>query len=154
MLSGRPEWIARIRSNPLFRALRVDKLTYAALEATLLEYLRGNYDAIPTLRMMRISAQELRARAEALTTAGSSKLRMAVEASESIIGGGTAPTATLPTFVIALTHADLSADELSARLRMHEPVIVGRVQEGKVLLDLRTVLAEEDATIAYALKAI
>jgi L-seryl-tRNA(Ser) seleniumtransferase len=155
MLSGRPDAIARIRSNAMFRALRVDKLTYAALEATLLEYLRGNHDAIPALRMLRAPAHDMRARAEGVRAElEASKLRVEVTAAESLIGGGTAPTATLSTFVLALTHAELSADELADRLRQHDPAIVARLDEGKVLLDLRTVFPEEDAAIAAALKAL
>jgi len=156
VLSGRKELIAKIRSNAMFRALRCDKLTYAALEATLLEYLRGDHDSIPALRMMRLSAEEIKARAETLASeiAGNKKLRAEVIPSESLIGGGTAPTATLPTFVVAITHKDMSADELASKLRMNTPPIVARVDEGRVLLDLRTVFPEQDAILAAALKQL
>jgi L-seryl-tRNA(Ser) seleniumtransferase len=122
----------------------------------LLEYLRGNHDAIPALRLMRVPALEVRGRAEGVCHGleESKKLRVDVMASESLIGGGTAPTATLPTFVLALTHAELSADQLADWLRQREPVIVARVDEGKVLLDLRTVFPEDDAAIGAALKAL
>jgi L-seryl-tRNA(Ser) seleniumtransferase len=140
----------------MFRALRCDKLTYAALEATLLEYLRGDHDAIPALRMMRLSVAEIKQRAAALVTeiSGNKKLRAGVTEGESLIGGGTAPTATLPTFVVAITHQDMSADELASKLRMNTPPIVARVDEGRVLLDLRTVLPEQDAAVAAALKQL
>jgi L-seryl-tRNA(Ser) seleniumtransferase len=155
MLSGRAEVIARIRSNPMFRALRVDKLTYAALEATLLEYLRGNHDAIPILRMMRARPEELRARAESLAAViRNSQLDATVVESESLIGGGTAPTATLPTVAVVLTHADVGPDELALRLRRSDPAIVARVDEGKLWLDLRTVLPEEDSLLGNALKKL
>ncbi|HET9283542.1 MAG TPA: L-seryl-tRNA(Sec) selenium transferase, partial [Candidatus Angelobacter sp.] len=154
LLSGREALISRVRSNPLFRALRVDKLTYAALEATLMEYIRQNHDAIPFLRMLRMTAEEVRTRAEALQKQLSSAAHLKTEivSGESLVGGGSAPTSTLPTFILAVTADSLSADELATRLRRHNPPIVARVEEGRVLLDLRTVLsAAEDAEIARAL---
>jgi L-seryl-tRNA(Ser) seleniumtransferase len=156
MLSGRTDLIAKIRSNPMFRALRVDKLTYAALEATLMDYLRGNHDAIPVVRMIRMSAEEIRARAESLSkvVGNPPKLLAGVVAGESIIGGGTAPTAVLPTFLISLASEKFSADELLAQLRANRVPIVARVEEGFVLLDLRTVFPEQDRIIAEALIAI
>ena len=156
MLSGRPDLVAKCRSNALFRALRVDKLTYAALEATLMEYLRGNHDAIPAIRMMRIPAEDIRERAEALSKSVGNppKLLAGVIHGTSLIGGGTAPTSTLPTFLIALTHENYTADELLARLRRNSPPIVGRIEDGRVLLDLRTVTREQDAQIVKALRGI
>jgi L-seryl-tRNA(Ser) seleniumtransferase len=147
LLSGREALIKRVRSNPLFRALRVDKLTYAALEATLMEYIRQNHDAIPFARMMRLPAHEIRSRAEALQSklTNATHLKTTIIPGESLVGGGSAPTSSLPTFLLAVTADSLSADELAARLRLNNPPIVARVEEGRVLLDLRTVLepAEE-----------
>ncbi len=159
MLSGREALIKRIRSNPLFRALRVDKLTYAALEATLLEYVRQNYDAIPFVRMLRTPADQIRARAQILhekldKLQAATRLRSQVVAGESLIGGGSAPTSTLPTFLLAVTAQSLSADELAARLRKHTPSIIARVEEGRVLLDLRTVFESEDEVVARALMEV
>ena len=156
MLSGRKELIAKVRANPLFRALRCDKLTYAALEATLLEYLRGDHDSIPALRMMKLPAAEIKSRAEQMEQAiGKNRnLRAEVIAGDSLIGGGTAPTATLPTFVLAITHRDLSADEFAAKLRGNAPTIVARVEEGRILIDLRTVFPEQDAVITSALQQL
>ena len=154
LLSGREDLIKRVRSNPLFRALRVDKLTYAALEGTLMEYIRQNHDAIPFARMMRLSAAEIRVRAEALQTqlSDAAQLKTAIISGESLVGGGSAPTSSLPTFLLAVTAQSLSADELAARLRRNDPPIVARVEEGRVLLDLRTVLgAAEEGHIARAL---
>lgn len=154
LLSGREDLIKRVRSNPLFRALRVDKLTYAALEGTLMEYIRQNHDGIPFARMMRLSAAEIRVRAEALQTqlSNATQLKPAIISGESLVGGGSAPTSALPTFLLAVTAQSLSADELAARLRRNDPPIVARVEEGRVLLDLRTVLGpSEDAAIAAAL---
>jgi L-seryl-tRNA(Ser) seleniumtransferase len=155
MLSGRPEAIARIRSNPLFRALRVDKLTYAALEATLMAYIKQDHNAIPTLRMLRLAADEIRIRAEAVKSTVEKglvrPLKLEIISGESVIGGGTAPSATLPTALLAVTHASANADALAARLRAVEPPIVARIEEGRVLLDLRTVFPEQDEAIAQAL---
>ncbi len=154
LLSGREALISRVRANPLFRALRVDKLTYAALEATLMEYIRQNHGAIPFLRMLRMPAEEVRARAEALQQLlkSANQLKTEIISGESLIGGGSAPTSTLPTFILAVTAGSLSADELAARLRRYHPPVVARVEDGRVLLDLRTVLsAAEDTEIARAL---
>jgi L-seryl-tRNA(Ser) seleniumtransferase len=154
LLSGREELVKRLRSNPLFRALRVDKLTYAALEGTLMEYIRQNHDAIPFARMMRLSAEEIRARAEVLQSklSSASHLRTDIVSGESLVGGGSAPTSSLPTFLLTVTANSLSADELATRLRSHQPPIVARVEEGRVLLDLRTVFGPaEDSAIAQAL---
>jgi L-seryl-tRNA(Ser) seleniumtransferase len=157
LLSGRRELIARIRSNPLFRALRVDKLTYAALEATLLAYVRQDHDAIPALRMLRLSPEQIEGRAQAMKkTLQSERNRLGVDIvdGQSVVGGGAAPAASLPTRLLAVTCAGLSADELAARLRAGEPPVVARVEEGRVLLDLRTVFAEQDEAVAQALLTI
>jgi L-seryl-tRNA(Ser) seleniumtransferase len=152
LISGGSELIARMRSNSLFRALRVDKLIYAALEATLLDYVRSDYDAIPTLRMMRLSKDEVGRRAEALAAQlASPKLLVDIVDGGSILGGGAAPSSVLPTRVLALTCEGLSADELAARLRSSEPSIIARVDEGRVLLDLRTVFPEQDTALVAAL---
>jgi L-seryl-tRNA(Ser) seleniumtransferase len=154
LLSGREDLIKRVRSNPLFRALRVDKLTYAALEGTLMEYSRQTHDAIPFARMMRLPAEEIRARAEALKAqlSNATQLKAEIISGESLVGGGSAPTSALPTFLLAVTAQSLSADDLAARLRRNDPPIVARVEEGRVLFDLRTVLGpSEDAAIAAAL---
>jgi L-seryl-tRNA(Ser) seleniumtransferase len=155
MLSGKPARIACIRSNPLFRALRVDKLTYAALEATLLAYLRQDHDSVPALRMMRMDVNEISIRASALVeTLQATSLRIEIIAGESVIGGGSTPGASLPTVLLAVACKGLSADQLAARLRAAEPPVIARVEEGRVLLDLRTVFPEEDAAVAAALAAL
>jgi L-seryl-tRNA(Ser) seleniumtransferase len=154
MLSGRKDLIAKIRSNPMFRALRVDKLIYASLEATLLSYMREAFDAIPVLRFMRIPAEEIRARAEALAAElkkQSSRFTSDVIESASAIGGGSAPGTTIRTFVVALAFDGMSAQQLADALRRAEIPVIGRVEEDRVLLDLRTVFPEQDAQILGAL---
>ena len=155
LISGGSEWIARMRSNSLFRALRVDKLIYAALEATLLAYIRRDHDAIPALRMMRLTKNEIGARAEILAAGiKAPKVKVEIVDGESILGGGAAPSSVLPTRLLALTCEGLSADELATSLRGSEPPIIARVEEGRVLLDLRTVFPEQDAAVVAALGRI
>jgi L-seryl-tRNA(Ser) seleniumtransferase len=165
LISGRADLVARMRSNSLFRALRVDKLTYATLEATLLAYVKRDHDAVPVLRMMRLSKDEITRRAGKIVSgvasaqvksaeANSAHLKLELLDGESVIGGGAAPSAVLPTRLIALTHIDLSADELSARLRASTPPVIARVEEGRVLLDLRTVFPEQDVDLATSLASL
>ena len=153
LLSGRGDLIARMRANSLFRALRVDKLTYAALEATLLAYVKHDHDAVPALRMMHLSKDEIGRRAEAVAEkARSSRWAVEIIDGESVIGGGAAPSAVLPTRLLALIGDGLTADEISARLRASDPPIIARVEEGRVLLDLRTVFPEQDGAVIAALQ--
>ena len=155
LLSGRPDLIALMRANSLFRALRVDKLTYAGLESTLLAYVKREFDAIPTLRMMSLTQQEIGARAQSVARAAqSSKVKLEVLDSGSVIGGGAAPSSLLPTRLLSVTSNRLTAHELSLRLRKSVPSIIARVEQGRVLLDLRTVFPEQDHLIAEALERI
>ena len=164
IISGREDLVRRMRGNSLFRALRVDKLTYSALEATLLAYLKHDYDAVPVLRMIELSNSEIAARAGNLTAAfapiagegagRTGNLRVALTGGESLIGGGSAPSAVLPTTLIALTSEKLSADELAARLRANRPPVIARVDQGRVLLDLRTVLPSEEQVLKQLLAEI
>jgi L-seryl-tRNA(Ser) seleniumtransferase len=149
LISGRSELIARMRLNSLFRALRVDKLIYAALEATLLAYIRRDHDAIPTLRMMHLTKEAIGERARKMAARiARPTVKAELVDGESILGGGAAPSSVLPTIVLALTCDGLSADELAARLRGSDPPIIARVDEGRVLLDLRTVFPEQDVALA------
>jgi len=161
LISGRADLVARMRANSLFRALRVDKLTYAALETTLLAYVKRDYDAIPTLKMMRLTKQEIGQRAGSVVAQirtsqlkSQSKLSVELIDGESVIGGGAAPSSVLPTRLLALSCDGLSADELAARLRTSDPPIIARVEQGRVLLDLRTVFEDQDPIIAAALERI
>ena len=157
LISGDAELVAKIRSNPLFRALRVDKMFYAALEATLLAYLREDYDSIPTLRMMRVMEEDLQHRAEHIgrhLRISSPQLEIEVVESRSVLGGGSAPGSTLPSRALAVHSGDLSAEDLLRRLRQRELPIVGRIEEDRVLLDLRTVEPGHDAAIMEALESI
>jgi L-seryl-tRNA(Ser) seleniumtransferase len=160
LISGRADLVARMRSNSLFRALRADKLIYAALEATLLAYVKHDHDAIPVLRMMRFSKDEIARRAAGVVSQAESvqgkpaALKFELLDGESVVGGGAAPSAVLPTRLIALTHDKLKADEITARLRASAPSIIARVEDGRVLLDLRTVFPERDANLSAALASL
>ena len=153
MVSGRSDLIARMRTNCLFRALRVDKLTYAALEATLLAYVKRNHDAVPALRMMRLSKHMIEERAQAIVRRlqGSEQLYIEVIDGESVIGGGAAPSAVLPTRLLAITSSKLTTDDLLRILRACNPPVIGRVEEERVLLDLRTVFPEQDRFVREAM---
>ncbi len=155
MISGDSALVNRMRSNSLFRALRVDKLIYAALEATLLAYLRSDHDAIPALRMMRLTKEAIAERANALRAQiKTGKLKVDILDGESLLGGGAAPSSVLSTRVLALGCDGLSADELAAQLRGSDPPIISRVEDDRVVLDLRTVFPEQDAAVVSALNRI
>ncbi len=155
ILSGRSDLIASMRSNSLFRALRVDKLTYAALEATLLAYGKRDYNAIPAVRMMSLSKTEIDERAKAMAKKiRSAKLEVALIDGESVIGGGAAPSSTLPTRLLAVSCKGLSADDLARSLRASAPPIVARVEDDRVLLDLRTVFPAQDETVISVLQRL
>jgi L-seryl-tRNA(Ser) seleniumtransferase len=152
VIVGRASLLARIRKHPLLRALRVDKLTYAALEATLGEHLAGRaLEAVPVLRMAKLSAETIDVRADRVASA----LRIRGWGAEvldgvSTIGGGSAPGSGLPTRLIAIARAGLSADVLDSRCRSLATPIVGRIEHGRFVLDLRTVREEEDEEITTA----
>jgi L-seryl-tRNA(Ser) seleniumtransferase len=155
MVSGRGDLVARMRSNSLFRALRVDKLTYAALEATLMAYVKLDYESIPALRMMHLSKEDMSRRAEAFAAeVGRPGLEVCVIDGESVIGGGAAPSSVLPTRLVALTLAGLSANDLAGRLRSATPPVIARVEEGRVLIDLRTVFPEQTEVLAGVLAGL
>jgi L-seryl-tRNA(Ser) seleniumtransferase len=155
ILTGRADLIARMRSNSLFRALRVDKLTYAALEATLMAYVKAEHDAVPAVRMMRLSKEQIAKRAEAVVGAiKEPALSIDLIDGESVIGGGAAPSAVLPTRLLAVSCQGSSADELAKRLLACDPPVVARVEEGRVLLDLRTVFPQQDQLVIYGLQQI
>jgi L-seryl-tRNA(Ser) seleniumtransferase len=149
LIAGRADLIARIRRNPLFRALRADKLTYAALEATLRDYVLERYDEIPVLRMARQSAAQIRQRAERFVEAlgAAFPAEVALTAGESVLGGGSTPGQGLPTTLVAITPRAMTAGQLEERLRLGDPPVVARVENERLLVDLRTVGAgaEEDS---------
>ena len=154
IIVGRRSQIDRIRKHPLMRALRVDKMTYAALEATLAEYVAGRAQTtVPVQRMLAMTAAEIRARADAVANAirGNHGWRADVVKGASAIGGGSAPGVELPTWLVAIEKAGTTPDGLEVALRRQTPPIIARIERDRVLLDLRTVLPEQDSTLLACL---
>jgi L-seryl-tRNA(Ser) seleniumtransferase len=155
ILVGRNDLIERIRRNPLLRAFRVDKLIYAVLEATLLEHLSEDPSSIPVERMLSLPPEELMRRCREIAgQVVSSKLVLDVVPVASLIGGGTAPKATLQSCALSVRHASLTAAELLATLRRLDPPIVGRIADESVLLDLRTVPPHFDSDLVGHLSSL
>jgi L-seryl-tRNA(Ser) seleniumtransferase len=154
IIAGREALVTAIRRHPLMRALRVDKLTYAALEATLEEFAAGRAHAtVPVARMLSMTAQEIAFRAGTLAnTLSAHGLLATVADSESAIGGGSAPGASLPTCVVLVRHPVLSASALEARLRRSTPPVIARIEHDHLVIDLRTVNPADDATVAQAVE--
>src|SRR5579863_6995233 len=158
ILVGKKDAIAQIRKHPMFRALRVDKLTLTALEATLKLYFDRDrlYRELPTLRMISLSIDECERRALSLAAKlkGIPGLALEIWDDHSEFGGGSVPTRQLPTKVVALLPSSLSLEALSAKLRAGLPPVFGRVQRDRVLLDVRTLQDREEDEIATSLRRI
>jgi L-seryl-tRNA(Ser) seleniumtransferase len=145
ILTGDADLVARARKNPLFRALRVDKLVVKGLAETLNDLIFGKYDRIPALKMLRMSSEEIRARAE--------KLRERVPGLEiiegrSVAGGGSTPDQTLPTWLLAV-----SGDAVQIEKKLRTRNIVARIEDDRVVIDLRTVFPEEEDELVKVLRA-
>ncbi len=157
IILGRRDLIERLRRHPLARTLRVDKLTLAALAATLDAYLRDEAAReIPVLQMLATPLSSLFQRAEAIheNLGAITGLTVRIAQDRAPVGGGSVPAAELPTVVLELEHASLSAEELARRLRVGSIRIVPRVQHQRVFIDLRSVLPEDDSRIALALRLL
>jgi L-seryl-tRNA(Ser) seleniumtransferase len=147
IIAGAAEAVARVRQHPLMRAVRADKMTYAALEATLEEHAAGRAtDSIPVVQMIALSEETLGQRAEALTVRLSAGgILASVVAGFSTIGGGSAPGTQLPTRLVAI---ELPAARLESALRAERPPVIARIENERLLLDLRTVPPEQDDQLA------
>ena len=158
VIAGKKELVTRVRRYPLFRALRVDKLTIAALEATLGAYLRAAWEEIPTMRMIRMTPQELKRRAENFIRELRPELpldEVEIEIADgaSLAGGGSTPSQSLPTKIIRIASARYSATKLEQRLR-RAPAgvsVIARVEDERLLLDLRTVFPEQEPLLIRTL---
>ena len=157
LVAGRRGHVEAMRRNPLYRALRVDKMTLAALDAVLLDYEADAAVArVPVRRMLALGAEAVRARARALAAAlanGAPSLAIAVQDGESAVGGGAVPAVGLPTALLALTHSSAGPDRLAAALRAGEPPVIVRVAEDRVLVDLRTVEPADEPALLLALRS-
>ena len=147
IVSGTADLVRRVRRNPLFRAFRQDKLFYQTMEQTLRSVLFEKWDAIPALRMIRMTADEIRRRAEAV--AERLEAESTVEPGESVIGGGSTPDKSLPTWLISIQNENAVA--LERKLRTANPPVVARIANDRVAIDLRTVFPEEEDLLVTAL---
>jgi len=157
IIAGRRALVAAVKAHPLMRALRPDKLTIAAVEATLAIYRDRRHGDIPALAMLSAPADQLRARADDLVArigAPPVGLRVAVVSCESAVGGGALPTATLPSWAVALTSDRAGADAIDAGLRGAVPPVLARIADDQVLLDVRTVDPGELDAVAAAVAAL
>jgi L-seryl-tRNA(Ser) seleniumtransferase len=160
IIAGNKELVGRVRRHPLFRALRVDKLTTSALTATLGAYLRGAVDEIPALRMIRMGAQEVKRRAENFLRELTPDLplgevELEIVDGTSLAGGGSTPAQSLPTKIIRIASARHSASQLEQRLRRAPAGIsvIARVEDDRLILDLRTVFPEQEPQLVKSVAA-
>ncbi len=159
LIVGRARWLDAIRSHPLARAVRADKLDYAALAATLAQYRspESAWEQVPVLRMLAADPDALRERARALAEAAARILppgwQVAVRPTAAAVGGGALPGAELPSFAVAVT-GPLPPDALDRALREQDPPVFGRIAQDALLLDVRTLLPGEDAQVVAALAAV
>jgi L-seryl-tRNA(Ser) seleniumtransferase len=147
ILAGKAEIVSRLRRNPMFRALRLDKMIYQTLESNLRNLLLERWDAVPALAMIRQTADQVRARAEALIRRAN--LRAELKPGESTIGGGATPEQPIPTCLIAIASTDVVGKE--RQLRENHPPVIARIENDCLILDLRTVFPEEQDELAAAL---
>jgi L-seryl-tRNA(Ser) seleniumtransferase len=150
LIAGDAELVARLRRNPLFRALRIDKLITQVLEHALRSLVFEQWDDVPAMRMIRMTADAIRARAERLQT----QLRDAgidvdIIGGEGVAGGGSTPEQSLPTWLLAISG---NAPKLERKLRANQPPIVARIESDRLVLDLRTVFGEEEDALVLALR--
>jgi L-seryl-tRNA(Ser) seleniumtransferase len=150
ILAGDAGLMERLRRNPMFRALRLDKLIYQALETTLRNLVLERWDQIPALRMIGQSSEQLRARAEHFVQRLDGVRASVIEGS-SVIGGGSTPGQPLPSWLIAIDYPDVVQAE--KRCRLSDPPVVARIEEGRLLIDLRTVFAHEEDDLVRTLKS-
>ncbi len=158
ILAGREPRIAALRTNPLYRALRVDKMTLAALDVVLADHDSGRAaDRIPVLRMLALGEAELGSRAAALCAAlreAVSELAVETQPGVSAVGGGAAPSVSLPTTLLSVSHPRLGADALATALRRATIPVIVRILDGRVVLDPRTIAPHEEADVVAAFRAL
>ena len=155
LIAGRQAYLERMRRNPLYRALRIDKMMLAALDATLIEHEAGRArERVPVLRMIHTPVAVLAARARALQEAfaqAAPGLRASVIEEESVVGGGALPAVGLPTAALAIEPGPEGADRMAAALRAGRPPVVARVVGDRLVIDLRTVADDEEQALLAAL---
>jgi L-seryl-tRNA(Ser) seleniumtransferase len=157
ILAGRKEWIQKIEKDPLMRAFRLDKMTLAALEATLRLYLNEEraLREVPGLRMLGMGPAELRQRAEELAVrlrAVEGVARVEVSEDVAFVGGGSLPDQAMKTWVLEVEARERSDAELAYRLRLGQPAVMGRVRSGRLVLDVRTVFPHQETALVEAIR--
>ncbi len=155
IILGSREIVQRLAKAPLMRALRADKMTLAALEATLRHYLKGEASAaVPVWMAISEAPEAVLARAQGLADRLSMKgIAVQVVPTQAAVGGGSLPGQTLPSYAVAIDPAPLSADRLAERLRLGSPPVICRIEADKVVLDMRTVIKGQDEPLVEALEA-
>jgi L-seryl-tRNA(Ser) seleniumtransferase len=151
IIVGKAEYVARLRRHPLTRALRVDKTTLAGIQTNLLHYLTGDIDEIPIWRMIAMPPARIAERARRVMDAlADHAAALDLVEGRSMVGGGSLPEESLPTWLVAIESED--ATRLAAHLRASDPPIVPRIQDERVVLDLRTVLPTQEETVIQTLR--
>jgi L-seryl-tRNA(Ser) seleniumtransferase len=149
VVAGRRALIEKIAKHPLMRAVRVDKMTLAALEVTMAMYLEGNTDRLPLWQMATFPLDDLEARARTLAAQVRQHGGLSAEAApcRSLTGGGSLPGTEIDSWAIALSASGRSADELARTLRRARPPVIARIEDDRLLLDLRTVIPTQDEAV-------
>ena len=155
VIAGKARLVAALKREPLFRALRCDKLIFAALEVTVDAHLRKAWGEIPVFAMLQVSRDELRARAEAIVRQlRRLPLHLLVVETQAEIGGGALPRSTVPSIALEISCANRSPNELAEELRRGRPPIIGYIAKNKVRLDLRTIFSAQDELLVVALRGL
>jgi L-seryl-tRNA(Ser) seleniumtransferase len=150
LVAGTAELVQRLARHPIARAVRADKLTLAAMEATLAAHVAGRRDELPVWRALLAAPEELRPRAAAVAAAvGPSAVQVE---GVGVAGGGSLPGEGLPGVLVAVDPGPAGAEAVLARLRAHDPPVIARAERGRVLMDLRTVPPEHDGTVVAAVR--
>ncbi len=157
-VAGKPDFVQRARTNPLFRALRLDKAIFLAIEATLAAYVAGQLDEIPTVAMLKAPRDVLRRRAEALAKRLRAEVpdgQVTIEVVEvsSRVGGGAAPETDLPSFAVSL-ESERGPDRLATALRQAEPPVIARILDDRLVMDVRTVQRDEEDDLVAAVASV
>jgi L-seryl-tRNA(Ser) seleniumtransferase len=149
---GRKALVDQLRKHPLMRAVRADKMTFAVLEATLAEYASGRAsETVPVQRMLQLSPDEIESRVQSVAAAiGGHGWHVAMISGSSAVGGGSAPGLQLPTVLLSLARDGESAEQTAKYLRALDPPVIARIEHDRVVLDLRTVLPEQDQMLVKA----
>ena len=158
IIAGRRDLIERLKKHPLYRALRVDKLINAALESTLEAYRRKTESEIPVIAMLGLDKTAIRERVERIAaelgSVTTNSLTVQILDGVSAVGGGAAPAAKLDTALLALSHPKIKSEDLERSLRKGDPPVIARIENGLVLLDLRTVAAEDEPILIQRIRAV